>query len=103
MESVPPSNGCSKEPDDYQFCAPVKDVKESELGGIPVWKFRGTVMRLHDGSQEFHIDIYATREAMRDGVAPVLGDEFPGSYGLELRGTPADPKRRCSEIAHLPE
>jgi hypothetical protein len=50
-------------PDDYQFCAPVNDVQESELGGIPVWKFRGTVMRVHDGSREVEIDIYTTREA----------------------------------------
>jgi hypothetical protein len=27
-------------PDDYQFCAPVKDVKEAEIAGIPVWKYR---------------------------------------------------------------
>ena len=70
-------------PDDYQFCAPVNDVKESELGGIPVWRFRGTVMRVHDGSQEVHIDIYATREAMWDGVAPVLGDEVSGVLWLQ--------------------
>jgi hypothetical protein len=33
-------------PDDYQFCAPVKDVGESEMGGVAVRKLRSTVMRI---------------------------------------------------------
>jgi hypothetical protein len=72
-------------PDDYQFCAPVRDVKESDIGGIPVWKFRGTVMRVCDGTQEVDIDIYATREGMPDGAVPVRGDEISGA--LWLQGT----------------
>jgi hypothetical protein len=47
-------------PDDYHFCAPVNDVEVSEVDGIPVRKFRGTVMRVHDGRQDVEIDIYAT-------------------------------------------
>jgi hypothetical protein len=73
-------------PDDYQFCAPVKDVEESEIDAIPVWKFRGTVMRVYDGRKDVEIDIYATREGMPDGAAPVPGDEITGT--LWLQGTP---------------
>jgi hypothetical protein len=72
-------------PDDYQFCAPVNDVEDSELDAIPVWKFRGTVMRVYDGRQNVDIDIYATREGMPDGAAPVPGDEI--SETLWLQGT----------------
>lgn len=72
-------------PDDYQFCAPVKDVQESKLAAIGVWRFRGTVMRVHDGCQEVNIDIYATREGMPDGTTPVSGDEISGA--LWLQGT----------------
>jgi hypothetical protein len=35
-------------PDDYQFCAPVKDVEESEIDATQVWKFRGTAMCVYD-------------------------------------------------------
>jgi len=72
-------------PDDYQFCAPVKHVEESEIAAIPVWKFRGTVMRVYDGRQNVDIDIYATREGMPDAAAPVPGDEISGT--LWLQGT----------------
>ncbi len=72
-------------PDDYQFCAPVNDVEESEIDAIPVWKFRGTVMRVYDGRQNVDIDIYATREGMPDAAAPVPGDEISGT--LWLQGT----------------
>ena len=72
-------------PDDYQFCAPVNDVEESEIDTIPVWKFRGTVMRVHEGRQNVDIDIYATREGMPDAAAPVPGDEISGT--LWLQGT----------------
>jgi hypothetical protein len=72
-------------PDDYQFCAPVNDVEESELDAIPVWKFRGTVMRVYDGRQNVDIDIYATREGMPDAAVPVPGDEISGT--LWLQGT----------------
>ena len=72
-------------PDDYQFCVAVKDVDESEIDGIPVWKFRGTVMRVLDGRQDVEIDIYATPEAMPDGGAPGPGDEISGT--LWLQGT----------------
>jgi hypothetical protein len=72
-------------PDDYQFCAPVKGVEKSEIDAIPVWKFRGTVMRVHDGRQDVEIDIYATREGMPDTAAPVPGDEITGT--LWLQGT----------------
>jgi hypothetical protein len=44
-------------PDDYQFCAPVKDVEEYEFGGIPVWKFRSTVMRIQDCSRSGSIQM----------------------------------------------
>jgi hypothetical protein len=71
--------------DDYQFCAPVNEVEESKLDAIPVWKFRGTVMRVYDGRQNVDIDIYATREGMSDGAAPVSGDEISGT--LWLQGT----------------
>ncbi len=66
-------------PDDYQFCAPVNHVEESELDAIPVWRFRGTVMRVYEGRQNVDIDIYATREAMPDAAAPVPGDEVSGT------------------------
>ena len=72
-------------PDDYQFCAPVKDVEESEIDTIPVWKFRGTVMRVYDGLKDVEIDIYATPESMPDTAAPVPGDEINGT--LWLQGT----------------
>ena len=72
-------------PDDYQFCAPVNHVEESEIDAIPVWKFRVTVMRVHDGRQNVDIDIYATREGMPDAAAPVPGDEISGT--LWLQGT----------------
>jgi hypothetical protein len=72
-------------PDDYQFCAPVKDVEESEIDAIPAWKFRGTVMRVYDGRQAVEIDIYATREGMPDAAVPVPGDEITGT--LWLQGT----------------
>ena len=72
-------------PDDYRFCAPVEDVEESAIAGIPVWKFRATVMRVHDGRQDIEIDIYATREGMPDAAAPVPGDEISGT--LWLQGT----------------
>jgi hypothetical protein len=72
-------------PDDYQFCAPVKDVEESEIAAIAVWKFRSTVMRVHGGRQDVEIDIYATRESMPDAAVPVPGDEISGT--LWLQGT----------------
>ena len=72
-------------PDDYQFCAPVKDVQKSRIGAIPVWSFRGTVMRVHDGRQDVEIHIYATGEGMPDGVAPAPGEEISGA--LWLQGT----------------
>jgi len=72
-------------PDDYQFCAPVSDVEEFEIDAIPVWKFRSTVMRVHDGRQDVDIDIYATREGMPHAPAPVPGDEISGT--LWLQGT----------------
>ncbi len=75
------------QPDDYQFCAPVKDVRESSIAAIPVWKFRITVMRVYDGRQDIEIDIYTTREGMPDAAAaaPVPGDEISGT--LWLQGT----------------
>ncbi len=72
-------------PDDYQFCAPVRNVKESEIGGILVWKFRSTVMRMQDGSQEIDIDVYCTRQGLRDDAPPVAGDTIWGT--LWLQGT----------------
>jgi len=72
-------------PDDYRFCAPVKDVQESEIDRIGVWKLRATVMRVHDGRQDVEIDIYATREGMPEPIAPVPGDEITGT--LWLQGT----------------
>lgn len=72
-------------PDDYQFCAPVTGVETSEIDAIPVWKFRGTVMRVHDGRQDVELDIYATREGMPDAAVPVPGDEITGT--LWLQGT----------------
>ncbi|MCW5982824.1 MAG: hypothetical protein KIT09_32340 [Bryobacteraceae bacterium] len=72
-------------PDDYQFCAPVKHVKELEIAGIPVWKCRAILMRVQDGRQEVEVDIYATRESLRDGAAPGPGDEASGT--LWLQGT----------------
>jgi hypothetical protein len=71
--------------DDYEFCAPVKEVEESEIDAIPVWKFRATVMRFYEGRQEIEIDIYATREGMPEAVAPAPGDEITGT--LWLQGT----------------
>jgi hypothetical protein len=70
-----------------QFCAPVKDVEESEIDATPAWKFRGTVMRVYDGRQNVDIDIYiyATREGMPDAAVPVPGDEISGT--LWLQGT----------------
>ncbi len=68
-------------PDDYQFCAPVKDVVEAKIGEIPVWKFRATVMRVYDGRQDVDVDIYATRKAMR--VTPAAGDEITGTLWLQ--------------------
>ena len=76
-------------PDDYQFCAPVNDVEESEIDAIPVWKFRVTVMRVHDGRQNVDIDIYATREGMPDAAAPVPGDEISGTLWLQGDPTPS--------------
>jgi hypothetical protein len=72
-------------PDDYQFCAPVKHRKEAEIAGIPAWKYRAILMRVHDGRQEVEIDIYATRESLREGAAPAPGDEASGT--LWLQGT----------------
>ena len=72
-------------PDDYQFCAPVNNVEVSEIDAMPVWKFRGTVMRVHDGRQNVDINIYATREGMPDAAVPVPGDEISGT--LWLQGT----------------
>lgn len=89
-------------PDDYQFCAPVNDVEEFEIDAIPVWKFRGTVMRVYDGLQNVDIDIYATREGMPDAAAPVPGDEISGA--LWLQGTlpsvtPADDRSATGAFA----
>jgi hypothetical protein len=72
-------------PDDYHFCAPVNDVEVSEIDGIPVRKFRGTVMRVHDGRQDVEIDIYATWEGLQGNSVPVPGDEITGT--LWLQGT----------------
>jgi hypothetical protein len=52
-------------PDDYQFCAPVKDVEESEIAAIAVWKFRSTVMRFYEGRQDVEIESMPRESACR--------------------------------------
>jgi len=71
--------------DDYEFCAPVKSVDKSELDGIPVWKFRATVMRVYDGQEDVDLDIYATGQAIAEPGLPQAGDEIAGK--LWLQGT----------------
>jgi hypothetical protein len=72
-------------PDDYRFCASVRDVMETEIAGIPVWKCRTAPMRIHDGRQEVKIDIYATPQSLRDGSPLGPRDETSGT--LWLQGT----------------
>jgi hypothetical protein len=42
-------------------------------------------MRMQDGSQEIDIDVYCTRQGLRDDAPPVAGDTIWGT--LWLQGT----------------
>ncbi|GEM_PF-3406308 len=72
-------------PDDYSVCAAVKEVEQGAIGSIPVWKYRSTVMRVHEGRHEVDIDIYATPQSMAAGAVATRGDEVSGT--LWLQGT----------------
>ena len=72
-------------PDDYRFCARVTAVENSDLNGIPFWRFRAIVLRVDDARRDIEIDICATVQAMRDMSVPVPGDQLSGL--LRLQGT----------------
>jgi hypothetical protein len=81
-------------PDDYQFCAPVKNVGESEMGGVAVWKLRSTVMRIQRSSQEIDSEIYSTREGLRGRTLPTAGDTISGTLWLRKSGGRRPLRRR---------
>ena len=72
--------------DDYQFCALVRNVEELQIDTIKVWEIHATVTRIHDGTQDVDIPIYATNQALRGNSAPQPGDQISGV--LWLQGSP---------------
>jgi hypothetical protein len=89
-------------PDDYQFCAPVKNVGESEMGGVAVWKLRSTVMRIQRSSQEIDSEIYSTREGLRGRTLPTAGDTISETPWLPKSGGRRPLRRRFRRRGPLP-
>jgi hypothetical protein len=74
---------CSKgDRDDYQFQAPVKDIKETEMLGQRLWRIRATVGRsLND--EDLDLAIFVTEKALRGDKVPQPGDDIAGALWLQ--------------------
>ena len=82
MAAILPFSGGDR--DDYQFQAPVKDIREIELFGKKAWRIRATVALLLERTEsDIDLDIYVTEKTLAGQKVPVAGDDIAGTLWLQ--------------------